>query len=77
MTQPTLINLHTNEYSQELSYYPFVVNLDRCVGSCKSRVFIPNETEDLNLHFFNMITRIKKSRLLTKHISLKCGCKKW
>ena len=30
MTQPTLINLHLNEYSQELSYSPFVVNLDRC-----------------------------------------------
>ena len=27
MTQPTLINLHPNEYSQELHYYLFVVNL--------------------------------------------------
>ena len=32
MTKPTLINLHLNEYSQELHYYPFVVNLDRSVG---------------------------------------------
>ena len=29
--QPTLINLHPKEYSQELHYYPFVVKLDRCV----------------------------------------------
>ena len=29
MTQPTLINLHPNEYSQEFHYYPFVVKLDR------------------------------------------------
>ena len=29
----TLINLHSNSYSQELHYYPFVVSLDRCVGS--------------------------------------------
>ena len=29
--QPTPINLHPNEYSQELHYYPFVVKLDRCV----------------------------------------------
>ena len=34
MTQPTLINLHPNKYSQELHYYPFAVKLDRCVGSC-------------------------------------------
>ena len=31
--QPTLINLHPNEYSQEFHCYPFAVKLDRCVGS--------------------------------------------
>ena len=34
--QPTLINLHSNEYSQELHYYPFAVKLDKCVGSCNT-----------------------------------------
>ena len=29
--QSTLINLHSNEYNQELHYYPFAVKLDRCV----------------------------------------------
>ena len=29
--QPTLINLHPNEYSQEFHYYPFAVKLDRCL----------------------------------------------
>ena len=29
MTQPTHINLHANEYSQEFHYYPFAVKLDR------------------------------------------------
>ena len=28
MTQPTLVNLYSNEYSQGLCYYPFAVNLD-------------------------------------------------
>ena len=32
--QTTLINLHHNEYNQEFHYYPFLVKLDRCVGSC-------------------------------------------
>ena len=32
--QHTLINLHPNEYSQDLHYCPFVVKLDSCVGSC-------------------------------------------
>ena len=35
MSQLTLINLHSNEYIQESRYYPFVVKLDKCVGSCK------------------------------------------
>ena len=34
--QPTLTNLHPNEYSQEFHYYPFAVKLDRCAGSCNT-----------------------------------------
>ena len=38
MTQPTLINLHPNKYSQEFHYYPFVIKLYRCVGSCNTLI---------------------------------------
>ena len=61
MIQPTPINLQPNEYSQEVRYYPFAVNFDRCVGSCNSlndlsnRVCVSNKTGDLNLDVFNMI----------------------
>ena len=81
MTQPTLVNLHPNEYSQEFHYYPFSVKLDRCIGSCNTltdlpnKVSFPNKTEDLNLSLFNMITGINESKTLTKHISCKCKCK--
>ena len=36
MIQPTLINLHPNEYSQEFHHHPFTVKWDRCVGSCNT-----------------------------------------
>ena len=36
MIQPTIINLHSNEYSQEFHNYPFAVKLHRYVGSCNS-----------------------------------------
>ena len=81
MIQPTLINLHPNEYSQEFHYYPFAVKLDRCVGSCNTlndlsnKVCVPNKTEDLNLSVFNMITGINEPKTLTKHISCECKCK--
>ena len=64
MIQPTLINLHPNEYSQEFHYHPFFVKLDRYVGSCNAfntlsnKVCVPNKTENLNLSVFNMIAGI-------------------
>ena len=51
ITQPTLINLHPNEYSHEFHYYPFAVKLDRCVGSCNTlnnfsnKLCVLNKTE--------------------------------
>ena len=66
INQPTLINLHPNEYSEEFHYYPFAVKLDKCVISCGSlnnlsnKVCAPNKTENLNLSMFNMITGINE-----------------
>ena len=79
--QPTLINLHPNEYSKEFHYYSFAVKLDRYVGSCNTlndvsnKVYGPNKTEDLNLSMFSMITEINESETLAKHISCKCKCR--
>ena len=45
-----LINLHLNEYTQELYWCLFVVKLDRCVGSCnafndfRNKICVPNQT---------------------------------
>ena len=79
--QPMIINLHPNEYSQELHYNPFAVKLDKCVGSCNTlndlcdKVCIPHETEDLNIYVFKMITGKNESEILAKDISCKCKCR--
>ena len=81
MIQCTLINLHHNEYSQELHHHPFVVNLDWSVRSCNTlndlsnKVCVLNKTEGLNLSVFNMITGINESKALTKHVPYECKCK--
>ena len=36
MTRPTLSNLNPHEYNEILSYYAFIVNLDRYNGSCNT-----------------------------------------
>ena len=62
MSKLTLIDLNPNGYIQRFCYYPFTVNLDRCVGSCNTfndlynRVCVPNKREVLNLSIFNMST---------------------
>ena len=81
MTQPTLINLNPNEYSQGLHYYQFAVDLDKCVGICNildelpNKVCAPKKPEELNLSFFNMIAGINEPKALTNHISWECKCK--
>ena len=80
-TQTTFIDLHPNVCIEGLHYYPFAVNLDRCMESCNTlnnlsnEVSVPNKTEDLNLSVFNTITTINVSKILTKHISCECRCK--
>ena len=81
MTQPILINLQPNEYTEGLCYYQFAVNLDICMKSCNTlndlsnRICVTNKTEDLYLSVFNVITGINQSKILTKHISCNCKCK--
>ena len=81
MIWPFLINLHPNECSQKLHYYPFTVKLDRSVGSCNTlnnlsnKLCVPYKTEDLNLSMFNMIKGINEWKTLTKHISCEYKCK--
>ena len=73
VAEPSLNNLHVNEYTQALPYYPFAVFLDRCIGSCNTLnfndlsngVFVLNQTEDVDLKVFNMITETTESKTLT------------
>ena len=62
----TLIDLNP----VELKYYPFMVSLDKCSGSCNSfddlstRIFAPSKTKDVNLKVFNMITNRNGAKTL-------------
>ena len=79
--QPTLINLHPKEYCQKLHNYPSAIKLDKCVGSCNTvndlsnNVCVPNKTDHLNMHAFNMIKEKNESKMLTKVISYESKCK--
>ena len=60
----------------ELKYYLFMINLDKCYGSCNvlsPKIYVPKKTKEINVKVFNMITNINKAKRLVKYIS--CNCK--
>ena len=72
ITQPTLIKLHPNEYTENIRHYPFVVKLHKCVESCitlndlSNKAFVPNKTEFLNISVFSIISGINESKITNK-----------
>ena len=43
----------------ELKYYPFMISLNKCTGSCNilyPKVCVPKETKHINVKAFNMIS---------------------
>ena len=74
MVRPTLIDMNPNE----LRYYPFMIILNKCTGSCtvlSPKICIPKETKDINIKAFNMVTNKDEAKAITEHISCDCKCK--
>ena len=68
MTWPTPIDLN----SVELNYYPFVISLNKCNGSCNivnelyTKICVSSKTIDINVKIFNMIKKINNAKALVK-----------
>ena len=74
MVRPTLFNMNPNE----LEYYPFMIRLTKCTGSCNflsPKLSVPKETKEINVKAFNMITKKDGAKAMTEHISCDCKCK--
>ena len=77
MIRPFLVDLNL----VELKYYPTMINLDKCSGSCNSaddlsiKICVSSKTKDVNVKVFNMITSKTEAKTMLKHISCDCKCK--
>ena len=75
MMRPTLFDINLIE----LSYFPFMISLDKCHESCNvvddlsTKIYVLSQTKHLTLKLFNIITRINEAKTLVKHFS--CGFK--
>ena len=63
-----------NSNPVELKYYPFMISLHKCSGSCNSvndlsiKICAPSKTKNRNVKVFNMITNRNAAKLMVKHI---------
>ena len=74
MVRPTLIDLNP----VHLKYYPFMISLDICTGSCNflfPKMCVPQKWKDVNVKTFNIITNKNETKTMTNHISYDCKCK--
>ena len=64
-----------------LHYYPFMVSLDRCDGSCNAiddpsgRICVPKKTKSKSLLVLNMTAGVNESKISIKQILCNCRCK--
>ena len=71
MIRPIIIDLKP----VELTYYPFMISLDKCSGICNSlddlstKIYVPSKTNDVNVKIFKMITIRNEAKTLVRHIS--------
>ena len=64
MFKSALIDL----YPIELNYYPFMISLDKCNGSCNilsPKICVPKKTKDVSVKVFNMITNKNEAKTMT------------
>ena len=74
MIRPTLINMNPFE----LKYYPFIISLNKCTGSCNvlsSKTCVPKERKDISVKALNIITNNNEAKGVTDHISCDYKCK--
>ena len=71
MVRHTVIDLN----SVELKYYPIMISLDKCTGSCNvlsPKICVPKEIKEINVRAFHRTTKKNKVKTMTKHILHHC-----
>ena len=74
MVKPTPINMNP----VELKYYPLMISLNKCSGSCNVlylKISVPKETKDINVKAFNIIANINEAKAMAERFSCDCKCK--
>ena len=75
--RPKIVNVSSNNPI----FYPFIVKINRCSGSCNSindpyaKICVPDIVKNLNVKVFNLMSRTNESGSIKLHETCKCICR--
>ena len=74
--RPEIINISSNEPS----FYPCSIKVNKCSGSCNntndpySKLCVPDVVKNMNIKVFNLMSRTNEIRYIKWHETYKCKC---
>ena len=74
--RPKIVNVSSNNPT----FYPFSVKINRCSGNCNSindpyaKICVPGVLNNLNVKVFNLMSKNNESRSIKLHETCKCIC---
>ena len=75
--RPEIININ----SDEPSFYPYRVKINKCSGSCNNindpyaELCVPDATKSINIKVFDLMSRTNETRYIKWHETCKCKCR--
>ena len=75
--RPEIINVNSNKPI----FYPYSIRTSKCGGSCNNinesyaKLCVPDAVKNLNIKFFNLISRTNETRHIKWHGTCKCKCR--
>ena len=75
--RPQIININ----SDEPSFYPYNVKINKCSGSCNNindpyaKLCVPDVVKNINVKVFNLISRTNDTRHIKWNEPCKCKCR--
>ena len=79
MPEPKILDV--NEGVGEGLFYPYIVLVNKCSGSCNTfdnpmaKLCVPNVIKRVNMQVYNFLMRLNETRNVLWHESCKCICK--
>ena len=71
----------TNINNNEPVFYPFIVKVNKCSGSCNNindpyaKLFVPDVVKNINVKVFNLMSWNNQTKHIEWHETCKCKCR--